>query len=787
MPPLPPDQHRFRLQNAAAALLRNLSKETPQLILLNDLQWADGPSIQLLSFLIRNVVHADKDLGNAGLKGRVLLICNVREEETEPNDALAEAMRDLRKRNLVQTVRLERLSEEEVVRMIGSMLGQKETPGLLGRRIHQESEGIPYFVEEIVKSLVEGGLLQWEGGRWKLQGDAERKLTDSSLIEKGLVELPLSIRDALGARIERLSEEAREVLRAAALIGKEFEFDILLRAGGKEEEGLLDLIDEFIKKRIVCESARQGDWFHFYHDLLRQVVQQGWMERRKRRLHGKIAEALLAHYAGESEAHCERIAEHYYQAGMLSQALPYLQTALAKAVRGYDHGAGLLLANRIEEALTDLPDEPLKTGELSRMLLQRIRIHDVTAKRNEQRRDIDRLHELAARAKNERLLAQAYNEEATLLILTGEYARGESTAEETLKLHQRLNDPRGIAHAFKHQGNLGYCRSDYAAAIERFKQALQLYRQTKEPSEEASILNNLGLSCQHQNRFPEALRYYRQGLGVYASLGDRRGRAQVLGNMGIVHKGMGQYEVALENYQEVLGIFGEIGDRRGIGYTLGNIGIVHIGLGDWKQARDRLDQAMELFKETGNKMGEGLGLNLLGLVEAAHEQWDAAREKQYQALGLAESMNYKLLVARVRNALSIIYLESKKDGLNALQSAREALRLAQEASLVQDACRALCNVSRAHLLLGQKQEALAAAEEAAGMLKGGIPIEDPEEIHLRLALALEATGKSEEAIQARREGRRLLEDKTNAMKDAVRKETFLKKPTARELLFSIAL
>jgi hypothetical protein len=320
-----PDTERYLLWGAVVGLLREASGEWPLVLVLDDLHWADKPTLLLLKHLV-----------SEGQGMRALIIATYRESDLTRRHPLSDALADLRGEQGVERIAMKGLDEQEIVEIMENAAGHElDEPSLgLSRELHRETDGNPFYTAELLRHLLEsGGVYQQESGQWTVRG---------ALSELGL---PESVREVLGRRVERLGEQARGVLSIAAVIGREFDVELLLGVSEPAEEELLGLLEEAVAASVLTESGSVPGRFSFAHALINHTLYEDLGTTRRARLHGNVAEALEQRLGPEPGARVSELAHHWAKATTAVD--------LDKAVT-YAHMAG-------ERALHDLaPDEALR-------------------------------------------------------------------------------------------------------------------------------------------------------------------------------------------------------------------------------------------------------------------------------------------------------------------------------------------------------------------------------------------------------------------------------------------
>ena len=273
-PPLTPGEERLRLFDSLARTFQRMAEPNGLLIFLDDLHWADSGTLQLLHYLLR---HLRQD--------RVLILAAYREVELDRSHPLAEAIVEWNRERRPVRLALGRLSQDESAAMLASLFQAETVSPEFVAAIQRETEGNPFFIEEVVKALIESGVVYREDGRW------ERKAIEELAI-------PQSVKEAIGRRLNRLDPATLEVLHAAAVIGKTFAYDVLATSLGQGESDLLPALDQATAAQLVTPA--DGEAYVFTHDKIRETLYDEINPIRRRRLHQHVGEALEGRRAGQS-------------------------------------------------------------------------------------------------------------------------------------------------------------------------------------------------------------------------------------------------------------------------------------------------------------------------------------------------------------------------------------------------------------------------------------------------------------------------------------------------------
>jgi DNA-binding SARP family transcriptional activator len=354
-PTLDPELERQRIFDSFVAWCRRLAAQSPLLLWVEDIHWADSGTLSLLRYLAQQM----QDL-------RLLLLLTYRDDELglAEGRGLGELLAELDRGRLTETVRLTRLSRDQTRRLLATLLA---TPDEISAEflasIYGETEGNPFFIEEVCKTLIEEGKLYFAGGSW-------RRTDIKSVL------IPRSIRAAILGRVERLPTAHQELLRAAAVLGREFDVATLRALGGWDEETLIGMLEHLERTQLITEAQRTTPVrYAFAHALIPFTLRENLSGLRLQRVHGRAAAALEALHPDDFEA----LAYHFTAAGERSKAIAYCRQAAQRARSLYAYDAAI---QHLHTALNLLEDEA-SNGERLSTLEQLADVHYLAGERGE--------------------------------------------------------------------------------------------------------------------------------------------------------------------------------------------------------------------------------------------------------------------------------------------------------------------------------------------------------------------------------------------------------------------
>jgi DNA-binding SARP family transcriptional activator len=310
-PPINAESARFRLFEAVSTLIRNAGSRQALVLVLDDLHAADEPSLLLLRFLGRELDGS-----------RVLVLAASRNIDPSPSDPLTAALTELAREPVTRTMLLRGLEAEDVRRFLELTTGEGPDESLVAA-IHEETEGNPLFVGEIVR------LLSAEGS---LTGDSPPRIA-----------IPQSIRDVIARRLRRLSDDCLRLLTLASVLGREFSLAVLARAAELDEDDVLDKLDEAMRERVVTDVPGFPSELRFAHVLIRDTLYEDLTTARRIRLHRQAVQALEELYGESSSSALAELAHHSISGSDFGRGVRYARSAGDRALEllAYEEAARL--------------------------------------------------------------------------------------------------------------------------------------------------------------------------------------------------------------------------------------------------------------------------------------------------------------------------------------------------------------------------------------------------------------------------------------------------------------
>jgi len=502
-----PETERYQLFEALASLVRQSAEAAPTVLVLDDLHWADKPSLLLLTHLLRSTTESS-----------LLVIVIYRDTDLGRRHPLAELLASLRREVAHERLQVGGLTSPEVAELIEDMAQRDLDPDLqaLAAAVYEETEGHPFFIEEVFRHLVETGNVT--------DGEVAPPRRRLRLSDLGI---PEGVRDLIGRRLARLSDDCNAALAVGAVLGPSFSVDLLERVGEIPSDNSLGLIEQALDARLIEELPHSVGHYTFAHALVRETIYDEIPSARRLRLHARAAAAIEAAHTADVEMYLSELAHHFAAAGHAvpaAKAIDYGTRAGARAVAvlAYEEAVGYF-----QRALAALEHAaPVDERQHCDLLLA---LAD-SQWRSGETESANVTYERAAAAARKLGAAELFARAALgvapgfMTLPFGTYdARRIGLLEEALKLLGERSDPlraRVLGELAR-----GLLWSEATDAYERrdalSREAVELARQSGDTATRAATLYTRHLAAWRPENAEERLKLAEEILALAAEAGDR--------------------------------------------------------------------------------------------------------------------------------------------------------------------------------------------------------------------------------------------------------------------------
>jgi predicted ATPase/DNA-binding CsgD family transcriptional regulator len=589
---LDPEHKKRRLFAFLLQFLTLQATHKPLLLVVEDLQWSDDSSLEFLLYLARRCASLP-----------IVLLLTYRNDELRPGLSW---LAQLDRERLAHEMILARLSRDEVDAMIRAIfeLDRPVRTEFLDT-IYPLTEGNPFFVEEVLKSLIVAGDIYLTSEGW------DRKPVNE-------LRIPRSVQGAVQQRLAQLTSAARHVLSLAAVAGRRFDFALLQELSHLNEQELMGIIKELIAAQLLISESSER--FAFRHALTRQAIYADLLERERKELHQMIAESIERRYADSPESHVADLAYQFYKAEVWTKALEYCARAGERAQALYTPRAVIEHLTRALHAASELAKTPP--------------------------------------AEVYRLRGGAYE-------LLGDFERALADYEMANQMAQAVEERQTEWATLLDLGKLWASR-DYARAGAYFKDGLSLARRLDNPSIVAYSLNGVGNWHLNIEQPREARQRHTEALRIFQALDNRAGVAETLDLLGMASYLGGDLSGGTEYYQRAVSLFRELDDRQGLASSLATLTMrggtyqsstMIAASQDLIEAAGDGEEALMIARDIGWRVGEAHALIVLGFCLGARGDYTRALELEHEALAIAEEIEHRQWMTHSYCALGALHLD----------------------------------------------------------------------------------------------------------------------------------
>ncbi len=603
-------------------ILRNLSREKLIIFVIEDFQWLDIPSRDLL-------LHITEHLRDTGM-----LFVFITRMEAKENPVSAVLYEKIRKLPGFSCIRLERLSESQSVELIERILETENLSADFRDLITGKSSGNPYYLEEIIKAFIESGVLAKEAGRWKITG----RVKD--------VSIPSSVKGVIQARLDRLTHEERETIQNAAVIGNTFWKDVLDAITGIIVDRHLESLEtkDYVIKNLHSEYFSHSEYL-FRHILIREVAYDSLLSRARKSIHAKIARCIEKRFL-KNDQYLSLLSYHYEKAGIYDKAGEYYhQLGMSQREKNLDEDALYSFEKVLEYG--DSIDFSVKYSALDNM--GKIRI--IRGQSNEaisiyqQLLDSGKLDE-KQKAENMCKLAEIYQR-------VSDYNR----AEEYLEKIKEILNPEWFLESISYyslKAYLGYLRGNtqqFISCVGTVQDMLKTpFKAPSKAVSDAVLLQSyllLGAYYGIINQKKESLKYYKRIEHFYKSKNKYLCLDACYNNIGATYFSMGELGKAVRYFEKSIEICRKLHDRLGETVTCYNLGNIYLFCNYPEKAEQYFNRYLEINSQINNILGNGYGKSGLARLALRNGDYENAMALLKESKKIFSDLKSRVLAGNI--------------------------------------------------------------------------------------------------------------------------------------------
>ncbi len=701
--------------------LRELSKEQPVMLIIDDIHWADRGSLNLFHYL-------SDSIGESAL----LMIGCYCPGDAIPGEGFLDTKQQMSRKNLFTEYDLSHFDIQNTREMIKAILDKEKVSFDLAKSVHDLTQGNPLFIKESILQMQEEGYLEED---------------DFSSQEQERFESPQLMQKVVERRISRLDVYARQVLQICSVIGEKIPYNLLKSIFQEDEMQLLDDIDELVLNRLLKEDDENDD-LYFSHDLIKNIVYNGigkWLERK--RLHFKVAEATLSYYTKQRNINYHVLGTHYLKAERYDRSLEYFLKASEVAEKMYSHEDAIdkykkvisiaektegvdidrvRIYEKIAHAYSLLGEYEEARDYLHKALSVSIEVErkqkiysDLSMNWEEQAEYEKALkmveHGLELDEKDSKSKAHLLDKKGWIFLRRSRYQKAKEIFKDQIKTAENIKDSDAIAQAYHNFGTLHTYTKDYENAEKYLSKAREIREEEGILKELTKTLNNLGILFENID-IDRTLQFYNEALKINEKVGDISMKNALLNNIGRVYYHKAELDKAIENHIESYESKERTGDRYGISLSLVNLGLVYVEKGDLDKSIDHHQRSLEIVEELGENFCRAINLRSLGNISKWKENLDDAKDYYQRSIEASKECGDKAQTSETYADLGEIYL--KKGSLEKSEElGKKALEICQEIRSTREKAIVLRTLGEIYWEKGCKEKALAELEKSEEILK----------------------------------------------------------------------
>ncbi|MBV7327793.1 tetratricopeptide repeat protein [Chloroflexi bacterium TSY] len=640
-------QHIFQ---QATNVLNHVASVRPLMLVIDDLQWADVASINLLFHLSRRIASSP-----------ILIVGAYRPEDVaqgrpdnlargDGRHPLEPVLNNLQRYWGDIWVDLDELGEERGQRFVDALLDAEpnDLDEEFRQTVYQRTRGHALFTIELLEILKERQQL-WrdESGRWVSEPNLDWHV------------VPMRVEGVLKERVGRLSKPLRRTLNVASVEGEDFTAEVVARVEKVSDLVMVRRLSNELHQThdlVYEQGSTQIDQqylslYRFRHNLFQRYIYDHLTGRERLTLHASVGYTLEVLYGRRTDEIAGQLGWHFEAAQINDKARHYLHIAGKQAAAQAANNEALDYFNRAL-SLTPLDELPQR----SELLIDREGVYSLLGDREAQQTDLDMLTDLMEQTQLPRLREKVLLRKAQIAILQGNFQEAEPLLTEVSDLAAESEHEIDMIAVNSSRGYMAVQQGDYEAAERFHKEMLSLCQSIGNRVREGQALGWLGVITRHQGNFTQAIAYYEQCLAIYQETGYRRGEGETYGNLGNVYSNVGDYDRSRAYHERDLAICREIGDRLGEGQVLSNLGTGYSIQGNHAAALEYHQESLTILREVDYAVGIAYSCVNVATEYLNLNNFDSVPSLLEEALAIGAKIDSRFIQALAQLTFGRLYL-----------------------------------------------------------------------------------------------------------------------------------
>lgn len=647
-------------------LLNALSIKQHLLLVIEDYHWIDAASLELLQFIF-----------DCPKPPSVLLLCLSRIVKEKECYKTMLWLKNRLKSDFEEII-LPPLDKETSNQLIYNLLKIPSIPDNFKENILAKSEGNPFYLEEILRSLIDSDLLLFSKGTWHLKfqkSDAAGLEPTLKTNQEILLSIPIpdTVQAVISSRLDKLEPDVKNILQMASVIGRSFNARILESLSGIDSLMLSLHLATLEEYEYISEYKKEPELkYIFKHPLLHEVTYASLLKRKRAQLHLKTAQLIEKIYKNRLNELTDILAHQYLNSNDHKNAVKWLRRAGERAMKSYANEEAI---NYFLQALSKLTEDPKNAEVVSELAIhEACRILGNLYKLKGDNKEALKSYEKMYISTDDKLVQSwAKLKSATVYELQGKYDEALKVinfAEEICARPELVNVDTFLKKSQIHIARSWVFRlkGETEKAIQEIQKGLKILDTLKSEKMKltkdddikikeirANGLNISGIILWFKGEYNEAIDFYKKYLTISQELGNKAGIGRATNNLGVIYQFQGDHDKAIKHFQEFLKISEEIGDKQGIGGAYGNLGAAYHRIQKYDTAMELHQKHLKISEEVGYKRGVVLASSNLGVIFHYKGEYEQALQIFQKSLKIAKNIGDKQEIGRINGQIGMIY------------------------------------------------------------------------------------------------------------------------------------
>ena len=647
------DNFIFAIKN----LIKGISLLNPVVIEIDDTHWIDNDSKRFFMILTRNIENFP-----------IALICPTRFDDNG-NDFEIEVDKSIKKNK----IKLEFFIRKEIQDYAKIVLKTEyELSNSFLSFLKEKTNGNPFFIEQILLDLNDKNLILKNKTVDAKDNSIQYKLTINS---NKLKNIPSTIQSIIISRIDNLSNNVKEIVQTASVIGRKFLIKVL-------DETLKENSGEICNENNYKTLEQKNIWislskirYLFKHSMLRDSAYKMQIKSILKEKHKTIASSYEKLYEKNIKMFYNEIAFHFDKSSSKKEAAKYLEKAGDYAKENYENEKALEFYNKL---LSKYKLSKKKTIDIS---LKNAEILKLTGEFNLSINILNDIYSIAKDLNDKARIQKILSLKGSLFYYTGKVDKAMKTFKSQLIICKEINDKKGIANALGTIGVLNQALGNYKEAINFQNKKLDICNKLDDKIGLASAFGNLGNIFSDMGDTSKEIDFYKKSLKYSLEIDDQIGISGVFNNIGLFYQKINDDKKAMEFFKKRIDLCNKLGDKKGLALTLGNLGMVFSDRKEYGKAMKHYNKYLEISTELDDKAGRSIALGNIGNLYEIQGDLDKALNCHSEKLKIKEELNEQRGISITLGNLGNVY-SAKKIYIQALNFYDKALLIDKKLNLV---------------------------------------------------------------------------------------------------------